>query len=68
MTHTMSLYTYRGPVLLFDRCVAVNWTQKTLAISESKARSNLSYRYLRDHGYERGRITLPGIMERGEEG
>ena len=50
-----NLYEYKGPVMEFDKCVDRNWTATTWAASESKARSNLAYRYKQDC-----KITLPG--------
>ena len=35
-------YVYDGPVLIFGKCVANRWKSKTIASSESKARSNLA--------------------------
>ena len=36
-------YTYDGPVMFFDKLVADHWKGETMAPSEQKARSNLSY-------------------------
>ena len=41
----MTLYTYRGPVLAFDKVIANNWEGQTYATSEAKARSNLVYQF-----------------------
>ena len=41
----MNKYIYDGPVKVFDRCVADHWKGETMAVSERKARSNLSYQY-----------------------
>ncbi len=41
----MNLYSYEGPVMVFDRCVAHRWESSTYAVSEKKARSNLTYQY-----------------------
>ena len=57
----MALYSYDGPVLEFDRCIANNWKAQTYAVSEAKARSNLVYQFKRDTGrVPRTKITLPG--------
>lgn len=57
----MDLYSYEGPVMHFDRCVAWNWSATTYAASESKARSNLSYQYKQKNNMVPGaRISLPG--------
>ena len=55
------LYSYNGPVFLFDRCVDEYWTAETYAVSEKKARSNLTYQYKRENGYlSNSKITLTG--------
>lgn len=57
----MNKYIYDGPVMAFERCVADRWTGETLAVSENKARSNLAFRYKKEHGMiPATRITLPG--------
>ena len=43
----MNLYLYDGPVMEFDNCVANRWTASTRAVSEKKARSNLTYQLKR---------------------
>ena len=67
----MSLYYYDGPVMAFDRCVANHWKASTWAVSERKARSNLTYRFKKETGKTANtRITLPGkiiLQERDEE-
>lgn len=56
----MDLYSYAGPVLLFEKCVANKWSGKTWAVSEAKARSNLSYQAKKELGLVSNvRITLP---------
>ena len=39
----MNMYSYDGPVMEFDNCVANRWIASTRAVSEKKARSNLTY-------------------------
>ena len=57
----MNLYYYDGPVMEFDRCVADRWQASTYAVSEKKARSNLTYRYKKLHNKTTTvKITLPG--------
>lgn len=57
----MSLYSYNGPVLEFDRIVTDRWEAQTYATSEAKARSNLAYQFKRETGrVPRTKITLPG--------
>lgn len=54
-------YSYSGPVLFFDKVMTANWTGNTFAPSEKRARSNLAYRFRKEHGLAPGsRITLPG--------
>lgn len=61
----MDLYSYTGPVLEFDRCIANNWSAATYAPSEKKARSNLAYRFKKEHGKTAAtKITLPGKIVR----
>ena len=57
-------YSYDGPVMEFERCVANNWHGTTYAVSEKKARSNLVYQYKRDNGkIPATRISLPGKIK-----
>jgi hypothetical protein len=52
---------YNGPVLEFNTCVANYWKASTYAPSESKAKSNLAYRFKKDNNkVPNTRITLPG--------
>lgn len=60
----MTQYRYSGPVMEFGRCVASRWEASTYAPSESKARSNLTYRYKKEHNrIASSKITLPGAIE-----
>lgn len=60
-------YFYDGPVLQFDKVISLRWTGETHATTEAKARSNLTFRYKRDHGLDsHAKITLPGKIERIE--
>ena len=65
----MGLYSYNGPVLEFDRCIANRWQGQTYATSEAKARSNLVFQFKRETGrVPRTKITLPGkIILEGDE-
>lgn len=59
----MNRYSYRGPVMEFERCVSNNWEGTTYAASEKKARSNLVYQYKRQFNKTAAaRITLPGEL------
>lgn len=46
----MNLYSYDGPVKEFDDIISNRWQATTYAVSEKKARSNLVYRYKKEHG------------------
>ena len=65
----MTLYSYDGPVLEFDKIVANHWKAETYAVSEAKARCNLAFQFKRDTGrVPRSKITLPGkIVVKGVE-
>lgn len=57
----LHLYFYEGPVKYFDVYIDPYWSGSTLAVSEAKAKSNLTYNYKIDHGYLPNTcITLPG--------
>lgn len=60
----MKRYVYDGPVMEFEKCVADRWKGETLAVSERKARSNLSYQYKKENdSVANTRITLPGKIK-----
>lgn len=57
----MHLYSYDGPVKEFETCVKSNWHATTYAVSEKKARSNLTFRFKQETGRSRdAKISLPG--------
>lgn len=57
----MHEYVYEGPVLEFDRCIAEHWTASTCAVSEKRAKSNLAFRFKKQHGkLASAKISLPG--------
>lgn len=59
----MKQYSYDGPVMEFDRCIANRWKASTYAVSEKKARSNLTYQYKkRNNKLPNTKITLPGKL------
>lgn len=59
----MNRYLYDGPVMEFDRCVQRNWKGETMASSETKARSNLSYQWKKKNNRIAGvKITLLGKL------
>jgi hypothetical protein len=65
----MTLYSYDGPVLEFEKIVADHWKAKTYAKSEKQARNNLAYQFKTQTGrVARSRISVPGkIIAQGEE-
>lgn len=57
----MTLYSYDGPVLEFNKIIASRWQSQTYATSEAKARANLAFQFKKDNGkVPRTKITLPG--------
>lgn len=57
----MDKYIYNGPVMEFDKCIANNWHGETMAVSRSKARSNLTYQFKKQFNrVASAKITLPG--------
>ena len=64
----MDLYSYTGPVTMFDRFVANYWKGETYAPSEKKAKSNLAYQYRNQNGLIPGtRVGLPGKLVKLEQ-
>ena len=60
----MDLYSYTGPVTMFDRCVANYWKGETYASSEKKAKSNLMHQFKKKNNRIPGtKITLPGKLQ-----
>lgn len=54
-------YVYKGPVMEFDRLIAEDWYGETMAVSERKARSNLTYQFkTKNNRVLETRIKLPG--------
>lgn len=59
----MKQYSYDGPVMEFETCVANRWKASTYAVSEKKARSNLAYQYKKKNNkVPNSKITLPGPL------
>ena len=57
----MERYSYKGPVCEFGKVVDQNWEGSTMAVSEKKARSNLTYQWKKSHNRVANTvITLPG--------
>lgn len=44
-------YRYEGPVMCQDYCIEEKWEGVTSAVTEKKAKSNLIYRWKKQHGY-----------------
>lgn len=64
----MKQYSYDGPVMEFERCIVNHWQALTYAVSESKARSNLAYKFKKQNGKACGaKISLPGKIISIEE-
>lgn len=63
----MTLYSYDGPVLEFDKIVCNHYRAQTYAVSEAKARVNLAYQFKKETGrVPRTKISLPGkVVEEG---
>lgn len=58
---TMIQYSYDGPVMEFNICVANRWKASTYAVSEQKARNNLAYQFKKKNNKVPGtKISLPG--------
>ena len=63
--HSYGVYTYDGPVMEFERCIANHWHASTYAVSEKKARSNLSFQYKKENNKApSAKISLPGKITR----
>lgn len=59
----MKEYQYDGPVMRFEDYIQHRWKASTYAQSESKAKSNLAYRYKKENGLmPNTKITLPGKL------
>lgn len=57
----MNKYSYNGPVMEFDTCVANRWSASTYAVSENKARNNLAYQFKKKFNrIASTKISLPG--------
>ena len=64
MYEELHKYQYDGPVLEFDRLVADHWKGETMASSEKKARSNLTYQYKKKNNRIASvKVELPGEIK-----
>lgn len=60
----MKQYSYDGPIMVFDICVASRWVGITYAPTEAKARSNLTCQAKKMLGkLPSTRVTLPGKIQ-----
>ena len=58
-------YSYDGPVLEFGKVISNHWSSSTLAPTEKKARSNLTYQFKKQFNkIPSAKITLPGVIKR----
>ena len=61
-------YSYDGPVMWFDTCIAGRWKGETTAPSKEKALFNLAYRFKKENNQTPNtKITLPGKLTVVEE-
>lgn len=42
-------FTYKGPVLMFDKVVATDYKFETIAENKKKAVANMKYQFKKDH-------------------
>lgn len=57
-------YRYEGPILIFDRVVTDYWKGETSAVSEQKAKCNLSYQAKKHLNLVAGaKLMLPGQIK-----
>ena len=60
----MTLFRYVGPVTSFGQVVASNWSGSTYAPTASRAKTNLQYRYKKDHNLAASsKVELPGKLD-----
>lgn len=65
----MNRYEYDGPVLEFEKCISDRWIASTYAVSEKKARSNLTYQFKKKNNrLPNAKIILPGKIMLSKEG
>lgn len=64
----MKKYRYSGPVVQFGKCICNRWTGETIAPTERKAKSNLSFQFkMQNRNAAGAKISLPGKLEILEE-
>lgn len=65
----MDKYRYDGPVVEYGRCISNNWKGETMANSEPKARSNLTYQFKKQtNRLPTAKISLPGKVIKYQKG
>lgn len=60
----MNQYYYKGPVMEFERCIIREWESTTYAVSEKKAKNNLTFQA--KHFFNKpvtSKISLPGKVK-----
>ena len=64
----MCRYSYSGPVVEYDKCIASKWNGTTHAPTEEKALANLKYQFNKQRGRRGtiGAIALPGKIIKEE--
>lgn len=64
----MERYFYDGPVMEFDRVVQERWYGETMAVSASKAKSNLIFQWKKKNNrLANTSIKLTGKVQRMED-
>lgn len=64
----MKQYSYKGPVLEFDKIICNCWEGTTTAVSPGRAKSNLAYRFKQETKRTANtKISLPGKLVAVEE-
>lgn len=60
----LNKYIYNGPVMQYNKCITGSWSGETVAPSEKKARSNLTYQVKKQMNLLAGtKVTLPGSIK-----
>lgn len=60
----MARYIYDGPVKSFGKIINDHWVAETMAVSDKKAKSNLSFRYKKEHNLSaESKIELTGDIK-----
>lgn len=60
----MPKYVYKGPVTTFGTCICDIWEGETVAPTPRKAKSNLAYRFKKEHNRTPNtKIELPGDIK-----